>query len=184
MNRIANRIALLGIGIVVATLAFAGCSSDDNGNGGGAGTGGSNSTGHGGSTGLAGSPAGGSTGQAGSAAGGSGGSIPFQALEPCGSEGDYTSSGTTVNFPSGGLNYAPKCLKVAKGATVTFTGTFSSHPLAKSTRGNAADNPIPDMTNTGTSLPVTFPKSGFYPYFCMFHGTDAGDYMAGVVWVN
>jgi plastocyanin len=184
MNGIA-RIALLGTGILIAASAGAGCSSD-NGNTGGGGSGGS--TGVGGSTGQAGAAPGGSTGQAGSGPGGAGGSIPFEAVEPCTYDVDYM-TGTTVTFPaSGGFSYSPKCLKVARGATVTFmspSSSFTAHPLKKSTeRGTLTNNPIVD-TSTGSSTTVTFPNPGFYAYYCAYHGSDSdGANMTGVVWVQ
>jgi plastocyanin len=180
-----NRIVLLGMGILLAGSALGACSSDSGNNTGAAGSTGSGgaaggSTGNAGTTGAAGQAPGGSTGTA----GGSGGSVAFTAVDPCPTEADYD-AGTAISFPSGGLNYSPKCLKVSRGATVTFSGTFSSHPLRKSAmRGNTTSNPIVD-TDTGTSTTVTFPASGFYAYYCLYHGLDSsGDNMAGVVWVQ
>ena len=56
-------------------------------------------------------------------------------------------AGTTVAFGGAqGLAYSPKCLKIAAGASVTFNGDFSTHPLLKGTPGNqtagSAGNPI------------------------------------------
>ncbi len=78
--------------------------------------------------------------------------------------------------------YTPKCLKIAKSSAVTWSGTFSGHPLAPSTRGTSG-NPI-TSTNSGTTKMFTFPNAGFFPYYCTFHGTDAGANMAGVIWVE
>jgi len=96
-------------------------------------------------------------------------------------ESSYVSNTTTVTFDATKV-YTPACLKVAKGATVTFSGAFSSHPLAASTRGTSG-NPIPS-TNSGTTKAVAFPAAGFFPYYCTFHGNTAGANMAGVVWVE
>ncbi len=172
-----NRIALLGMGILLAGSALGACSSD-NGNG----------TGAGGSTGAAGS-AGGSTGAAGSAGGSTGAAgspaLPFMAVNPCPTEGDYTTGTTTIEFGVNGITYEPKCLKVPHGTTVTFSGDFPGHPLRKSTmRGDTANNPIVN-TSTGDSTTVSFPTPGFYAYYCVFHGVDSsGSNMAGVVWVE
>ena len=92
---------------------------------------------------------------------------------------------TTIAFGGTvGFDYAPKCLKVPAGATVTFSGDFASHPLAPSaTRGDTTNNPIVNMSN-GTTASFTFPTPGFYAYFCNFHGSDDGASMSGVIWVQ
>ena len=119
---------------------------------------------------------------------GTDGGIPFMAMIPCSTEASYVSTGTTIAFGGSdpGFNYAPKCLKVSAGATVTFNGDFSMHPLNGSEmRGTLIGNPIPTTPiNTGTSMPFTFPTSGFYAYYCAFHGADNQDFMNGVIWVN
>jgi len=123
--------------------------------------------------------------------GDSGGGTPgpdpsFMAVAPCSMESSYTTTGTTITFPAAAtdFNYTPKCLKVTAGATVTFSGDFSSHPLNPSAlRGTTTGNPIV-VTNTGTSAPFTFPTAGFYAYFCQFHGADNGQFMDGVIWVK
>ena len=85
-----------------------------------------------------------------------------------------------------GFNYAPKCLKTTAGATITFEGDFVMHPLRGSAiRGTTTGNPIPTTPiSTGSSMPFTFPTSGFYAYYCAFHGADDSDFMNGVIWVN
>ena len=170
----------LGIGAIVFgfTLAAApGCSSDDNNNTGGSGgsTGGS-----GGSTGGSGGSTGGSGGSTGGAGGGGGSA--FMEVAPCASESDYMAA-TTVTATAA-LKYSPACVKVSKGAMVKFMMDFTVHPLKKSTkRGDTANNPIAD-TATGAEASFTFPKAGFYGFFCNFHGpADDGKNMAGVVWV-
>ena len=125
-------------------------------------------------------------GTGGSGGGGTGGGIPFMAVAPCSAATDYTTTGTTITFPAGAtdFNYSPKCLKVASGASVTFSGEFSSHPLDPSDlRGTLTGNPIM-LTNTGTSASFTFTTPGFYAYYCQFHGADNGQFMDGVVWAN
>lgn len=85
---------------------------------------------------------------------------------------------------SGGFAFAPKCLTIAAGQDVTWTGAFSSHPLTRglpgNTSGGAAGNPIP-TTTTGTTVTVRFPRPGTYPYVC---GTHAFLGMTGVVVVR
>lgn len=103
----------------------------------------------------------------------------FMAFAPCNAESDYMSA-TTVSFGGTlGSVYSPRCVTVRAGSSLTFSGSFGGHPLRPSTRGTAS-NPIPS-TDSGSSVMVTFPAVGFYPYYCSFHGTDSGSGMAGVV---
>jgi plastocyanin len=157
----------LTFGVVLAAAGAIGCS----------GNGAANPLGTGGS----GGGTGGSTGTGGSGGGGT----PFMAVQPCTAESSYATTGTTIQFGVNGAHaYEPSCLQVAKGATVTFSGEFGLHPLVPSTmRGTTAGNPI-ISTPTGTSASFTFPDSGFYAYFCSFHGSDDGLTMAGVIWAN
>jgi plastocyanin len=118
--------------------------------------------------------------------GGTGADPAFMAFAPCSAESSYTTTGTTIEFGGAvGFEYSPKCLKVSAGATVTFNGDFTMHPLAPSAaRGApAASNPIVNMSN-GTTAPFTFPTAGFYAYLCNFHGSDDGQFMSGVIWVK
>ena len=159
-----NCLPRLTLGLALAGAAAIGCS----------GNGAANPLGTGGSGG------GGTTG-----GGGAGGGISFMAVPPCTAETSYVTTGTTIEFGVNGAQvYEPSCLKVAKGATVTFSGEFGLHPLVRSTmRGTTAGNPI-ISTPTGASASFTFPDSGFYAYFCNFHGSDDGQFMSGVVWAN
>jgi plastocyanin len=103
----------------------------------------------------------------------------FMALAPCNAVGDYT-TGSTIRFGAAlGSAYSPACLTVRVGDTVTWEGDFSGHPRSPSTRGTAM-NPIP-RASTGTSQAVQFTRAGFFPFYCEFHGDDAGGGMAGVV---
>jgi plastocyanin len=167
----------LTFGILLAASMTIGCSGD----------GGGSTPGTGGSTGGTGG-GGGTTGGGGTGGGGGGGGTgaTFMAMIPCPEEASYTTTGTTVMFGAAlGSNYAPKCLKVSTGATVTFSGdNFAFHPLQPSTmRGTVTGNPI-TLTNTGMTKAFTFPNPGFYAYFCMFHGLDDAEFMNGVVWVQ
>ena len=107
------------------------------------------------------------------------------------------SAARTVGFGgaegSGPLAYSPRCITVAAGQAVTFTGSgasaFGGHPLSPGTasagstppnpRGGSPGNPIPRTTD-GMSITVTFPAAGTYPYYCELH--EPG--MAGVVVVR
>jgi plastocyanin len=184
-------VAIVGCGSSNSTSGTGGTSA---GSGGASAGSGGASAGSGGATGSGGAPAGsgGATGSGGST--GSGGAqAAFTAVNPCKAEGDYTTTGTTVMFGGSSLVYEPKCLKVAAGASVTFTGmngeTFSGHPLTPSTeRGTLTENPIKSTMSNTNSKSFTFPTPGFYAYYCLFHGLDSAtasdNGMAGVVWVQ
>jgi plastocyanin len=170
----------LTFGTLLAASMTIGCSGD----------GASSTPGTGGSTGGTGGGGGGTTGTggAGGTSGGGGGTgATFMAMVPCLEESNYTASGNTIAFggTDPGQNYAPKCLKVSAGATVTFNGdNFAFHPLEPSTlRGTVTGNPIVS-TNTGSSKSFTFPNPGFYAYLCLFHGSDSSEFMNGVIWVQ
>ncbi len=177
--KMVRAVLLAGAGLVAA-LVGSGC-TDNSGNGnpgiGGSSAGAAGTTGSAGTTGAA-----GTTGSAGSG----GGNANFMAVPPCNAESDYA-TGTTINFPAGtaDFSYSPKCLKVTAGASVTFAGDFSAHPLEPSThRGTLTGNPIAS-TGTGTTKSFDFPTRGFYAYFCSFHGaSDGAAGMVGVVWVE
>jgi plastocyanin len=182
----------LGIGAVFIGLAVAaapGCSSDDNTNTGGSG---GSTGGAGGSTGGA----GGSTGGAGGATGGSSGSVTpaFKAMNPCPMESAYMKDMTTITAGPA-LSFSPKCLQVKKGTKVSFTvsgggmfGPTGAHTVAPSTTRTDPGNPIP-AGKTGSTIDVTFDKSGFFGYFCPTHDANDADSastttMNGVVWVT
>ncbi len=105
----------------------------------------------------------------------------FMALAPCNLASDYV-TGSTVRFGgASGSAYSPRCLTVRVNDTVAWEGDFGSHPRSPSTRGTTT-NPIARVTS-GTSGAVRFTRAGFFPYFCEFHGDNAGAGMAGVVQV-
>jgi plastocyanin len=111
--------------------------------------------------------------------------MAFMALPGCATAGAYTTAANqtpTVNFGGGlGAAYSPRCLKVAKNAQVTFSGTFSNHPLSPTSGMGSPSNPI-THTATGSSAPFTFPAAGFFPYHCDFH--DVSQDMHGAIWVS
>lgn len=101
---------------------------------------------------------------------------------PCGGmpldDRSAPSSDRTVSFggagTSGPFSYAPMCMRVAKGQTVTFSGDFSVHPLqpglAPGLRGTAtANSPIRATTSGQQPASVTFASPGTFPYFCAQH---------------
>jgi plastocyanin len=167
----------LAIGFAVAMAP--GCSSDDKGSA----TGGSSGS-TGGSSGSTGGSSGSTGGSSGSTGGTSGAVTPaFMNVAPCSSEDLYMKTDTIK--ATAVLKYMPACVQVKKGGSLKFDMDLAVHPLKKSTmRGDTTDNPIMD-TATGMGTTVTFPKSGFFAFYCNLHGsTDTGTGMAGVVWVT
>ncbi len=86
--------------------------------------------------------------------------------------GDFTAQGNVdVTFPTGPApaQYANRCAKVKVGSTVTFKGSFFSHPLEP----NGGDSPTPILLTSSDpdsgSAVVTLPVKGTYGYECMFH---------------
>ena len=96
---------------------------------------------------------------------------------------DRTAAGASreVSFGGGlGLSYSPKCIKIKKGQTITFKGSFAGHPLKASCEEATA---IP-ATNSGTTKTVTFNTPGYYSYYCTFHSSTSGSGMAGSIFVE
>jgi plastocyanin len=89
----------------------------------------------------------------------------------------------TVTFTF--YEYNPKCLRIAPGQTVTFSGDFTFHPIrGGQIAGNseAPDNTSPiTPTSGGNMKDVTFPNDGVFPYYCDSHGVDFD--MFGAVFV-
>lgn len=89
--------------------------------------------------------------------------------------------GTALGSPA--LNYAPRCLTIAAGQTVTFVGNFNTHPLVGGQYngdGGSPNNPMGRHDMGSTDLPVTFSTAGSYPFFCDLHAPT----MVGVVRVQ
>ncbi|MDB4975594.1 MAG: Halocyanin [Myxococcaceae bacterium] len=93
----------------------------------------------------------------------------------------------TVQIASMGLSYTPKCITIARGQSVTWTGSLTAHPLApgnaEHTDAGSPGSPILP-TATGSSVSFTFPNAGTYPYYCEIHGFGNGDGMSGSIHVQ
>jgi plastocyanin len=98
---------------------------------------------------------------------------------------DRTAAGAsrTITFDDS-LIYTPRCLKIAVGQSVTFSGSFGNHPLRAGIVRSGANpmaqtgNPVPNV-DTGASQMVTFATAGDWAYYCTAHQPG----MAGVVYV-
>jgi plastocyanin len=74
-----------------------------------------------------------------------------------------------------------ECLRISVGTTVTWTGTFSFHPLTGGvTPGTDPNSPITGVDQSGGSASVTFDTAGEFPYHCTAHGGS----MEGVLYVE
>ena len=76
----------------------------------------------------------------------------------------------TVTFAD--YAYSPPDQSIAAGDTVTFSGSFSDHPLVW-------DSGTPGTSNSGTSAQFTFAHPGTYAFHCQFHAVSHG--MRGVI---
>jgi plastocyanin len=99
---------------------------------------------------------------------------------------DFTASPSTaaeIQFPVGGLQYSPKCIRVKAGQAVKWTAaggaTFADHPLRHAPT-NPDGSKIPDQS-TGTTFTETFTVTGFYGYYCNVHGDPSGAGMSGAI---
>ena len=167
--------------LAVSTAFTIGCSGSGSNNTPGARGGwGGGTTGGGGTAGT-----GGPTGGGGSGGGGIGVHGRCSRATP---RANTSRRGTTIAFGGAdpGFDYAPKCLKVPAGTTVTFIGDFAMPPARPVRDARTADRQPDPITviNAGTTVSFTFPTAGFYAYYCMFHGSDDGEFMSGVIWVD
>lgn len=109
---------------------------------------------------------------------------------------DRTAAGASRTVGYGGASgsalftYSPRCITIAAGQSVTFTGgttsSFGVHPLSpgvlNSPRAGTAGNPIPRVTDGNMrDVTVTFPSAGTFPFICEAHASTG---MTGVVRVQ
>lgn len=89
---------------------------------------------------------------------------------------DPGASRTITAVFSGGFQYAPRCLKIRAGQSVTFSMSLASHPLVADCQDHAS------ITNTasGSSAVFSFPYPGYYGFHCAIHGPGG---MSGNLWV-
>jgi plastocyanin len=72
----------------------------------------------------------------------------------------------------GSSSYTPRCMTISAGQAVTFMSSFGAHPLRPGLRGMpAAGSPMNPITpqDSGSMAMITFPRAGFYPFYCDFH---------------
>ena len=121
----------------------------------------------------------------GGAGGGDGGGAPdtVNGCDPASAEDHTRADATTVT--SAGAIYTPSCIRIRRGASVTFLSTFDTHPLAGGTVTEEIATPEPESpiqpTSSGDQASFTFPDSGVYGYYCDFHASIG---MMGAVFVE
>lgn len=176
-------VAILGIVCLGALSSVIGCGDETGGTTTGAGGGEASSSS---SSSSSSSGMGGGGGAGGGMASSSSSSSGGMAINGCmqGMAEDHTADANTkVTVGGAGFTYSPACIRIKKGASVTFEGTFASHPTVG---GLAGPPPTPDssspikQTNSGTSVTFNFDTAGNYPYYCEYHLPS----MAGVVFVE
>lgn len=95
-----------------------------------------------------------------------------------------SSSKRVIGIAVKGLTFTPKCITIAKGQTVRWEGSLSTHPLAPGNADNgeagSPNNPI-ELTSSGQSVEFTFPNSGTFPYYCTVHGFGNGKGMSASI---
>jgi plastocyanin len=121
--------------------------------------------------------------------GGSSSTGPQPGTNGCTSFTDATAAGASrvINFGGNlGNTYDQKCLAIAVNQQVTFSGSFTTHPLspglAPSRPGgtDSQNNPI-RSTSSGSSASFTFVNAGTYPYYCTAHQSQG---MYGAIQVS
>ncbi len=94
-------------------------------------------------------------------------------INGCTTFSDLTAGGGTITFPTQAApaQYQPNCVKIKVGQTLTWTGSFSAHPLVP--EGGDSPNPI-QPTSTGTDMSFTFGNAGTFGFGCGIHSTMSG----------
>ncbi|APR81568.1 Halocyanin [Minicystis rosea] len=117
-----------------------------------------------------------------SSASSSSGGTTINGCELATAEDHTTDASVTIEFGgTHGNTYAPACIKIAQGTSVTFSGAFTTHPLQGGNAGTPdATSPI-TSTTTGTTASFTFADAGSFPYYCTAH---FGSGMQGAVFVE
>lgn len=102
-----------------------------------------------------------------------GGSDAAVIVNGCTTFSDLTAGGGTINFPTQAApaQYQPNCARIKAGQTLTWSGSFTSHPLTPS--GGDSPSPI-QATATGANKSFTFPNTGTFGFACGIHASMSG----------
>jgi plastocyanin len=102
---------------------------------------------------------------------------------------DDRTADTAVTIDFGGVlgnAYAPRCIRVAVGTTLTFQGNFGFHPhvggqVSGGVKMPQGSGPFFPDTSTGTTANFVMSSAGTFPYYCNPHATGG---MTGAVFVT
>lgn len=90
----------------------------------------------------------------------------------------------TITFTN--YAYTPACVRITAGQSVTFSGSFSFHPLVGGTVAGFTATPDPSSPigthSSGATAGIAFPSAGAFPFYCDNHGITQG--MVGAVFVD
>jgi plastocyanin len=174
------RKTILSLVAVAAVVASSACSSSSTSSGGGSGAGG----------GVDAAGGGGAGGSADGGGGGQGGGLdasldsgPSEVDSSPGAGPELINGCTATEFTSNDLStaatptivgpttssptqYAPNCITIKAGQSVTWTSDFTDHPL--DVNGGSTPTPI-TLTSSGSTVTFAFPSVGTYGYQCDAH---------------
>ena len=102
-----------------------------------------------------------------------GGSDAAVVVNGCTNFSDLTAGGGTITFPTQATpaQYQPNCARIKVHQTLTWTGSFTSHPLMPA--GGDSPNPI-QATSSGMSKSFTFDSPGTFGFGCGIHASMFG----------
>lgn len=82
-----------------------------------------------------------------------------------------------IRFGGDSFAYNPASVTIHAGESVTWEGSFSTHPLASDTQEWYPHR-------EGESFTYTFKRAGTYRFYCENHGAPNGGGMSGVIVVQ
>jgi plastocyanin len=147
-----------GVIALVLPLTALACSSSSTGGDGSSGSSGSGSTDGGGSD--------------GSAADAGGGDAAPVVISSCNTFVDRSSASAsrTITWDFSVSTAPERCMTVKAGQKVTFSGSFSTHPLIS----GDGDKPNPIATLDPATGEVVYPKAGVFGFICGIHPSMIG----------
>ena len=106
--------------------------------------------------------------------------------QPCVlAEAEDLTAQAAITIVSEGVNYDPRCIRIAVGTAVTFESDFQTHPIVGGPMvdGQGVTDPMSPIppTSTGTEVTFTLDEAGEFPYFCTSHFSIG---MFGTIWVE
>lgn len=100
-------------------------------------------------------------------------------------EAEDRTGSATLTIVAAGVNYSPRCVRVAAGTAVTFAIDFVTHPLFGGAVVDGVGTPDPaspiPTTTSGSTVTVTLDDAGEVPFFCDRHASIG---MFGTIWVE